>query len=207
MSGCGDWMDDYGWKILGCAATGVVAMVAAPVWAPVGAITAVGAMIGAGVGGGAGVAWGVVSDSGSATREQAAEQRGHNQAKAKHEQELQEIKARYEKYIAHQRQQASYWDLILALYSVGFATLLHSRRTDRESLAELKQFIGGLASDALPEAVCVEMSAIEQAEPDLKTAMVRAQKVMADRMELCDEVVVLLGEQATRADWQQLRYA
>lgn len=200
-------MDDYGWKILGCAATGVVAMVAAPVLAPVGAITAAGAVIGAVGGGAAGAAWGAASDLGSATREQAAEQRGHNQAKAKYGQKLQEVKARYEEYIAHQRQQASYWDLILALYSVGFATLLHVRRTDRESLAELKQFIGGLASDAFPEAVCVEMNAIEQAEPDLKTVMVRAQKVMADRMELCDEVVALVGDQATLANWQQLRYA
>jgi len=202
--GFSNWLRDKGPKIVVGALAGVGLVAATPVIAAAGVLTATGAAVGAGLGAGAGVLWGELDEAGTAVREETAEQKGRNQAKAEYEAQLEAFKKRA---AAALKGNAVHWDLFLSLYAVGYATLHHSDRAYGDDLINLKEFIGGISHTSLPDDVLSAMAQIEQARPTLKSALARAEVMIPKHLSLCDDVVDLFAEDSTRGRWKQLRSA
>ncbi|UPG87627.1 TerB family tellurite resistance protein [Luteibacter aegosomatis] len=199
------------WKVLGGAAAGVAAVVALPVAGGVGAVTLAGAAIASAVGGAAGAAASMFDDT-----EKKAEARGEARGAARSNAQYDKLKAALDAAVGRARESHQYFALITAMHAVGMACAACDGVVAPEEKRDIEEFIGGLASTALPAKVREDLEAMAAHPPSMATAFELAKAYGTDSMDLFDEIIDMViqsdghvheKEVAFRAQWAQLKAA
>lgn len=204
-----------GWKLAGCAAAGVVGIVALPVFGTVGAITAVGALVGASVGAGVGaISSSLLPDHADAEALAAAELRGEKRAGAEAAVAHAKLRAQYDSVCAALDEYNAQVDLMRALFGLGMASAMYAGEDPKAAARNLREFIAGLLHQALPTSVARSIEELAVNPPNLPSAWARADKVAPHAMHLFDQVVAMYATtddgprcKALQAAWAQLRAA
>lgn len=199
-----------GWKsVVGYAAGGVCAVVALPVFGAVGAVTAVGAVVGVGVGAAVGAVVG--GDDNNSSEINAAEERGRNQAKAKHDLEMARLEASYLEATQEFQKVGEFYKLVEALFTVGMACARECGRDSDNDIETLMEFIVGLSHRELPQRVTDKLQSVKAKPPTLHTAYNRAVKLAPNSLDLLDQVADLAAHgiegKDCRDHWAELRAA
>jgi hypothetical protein len=188
------------WKIIGGAAAGVGAIVCLPVFGAVGAITAVGAAVGAAVGGLGGAAVASSDEEEKAT----AYEKGEQAATAKHEREVTKLHDALRAAQNKLNGDKTYFQLLLALFAVGMATLEYTGNTSAEKIHDLEEFVGGISHAGLPKHIKQELEQLKSTPPNFNTAMGDVKKLDNPDMSLFESVIFLMSEsdgKSTNAGW------
>ena len=189
------------WKIIGGAAAGVGAIACLPVFGAVGAITAVGAAVGAAVGGLGGAAVASSDEEEKAT----AYEKGEQTATAKYEREVTKLRDALRTAKNQLNGDKTYFQLLLALFAVGMATLKYTGNTSAEKIHDLEEFVGGISHAGLPKHIKQELEKLKINPPSFNTAMEHVKKLDNPDMSLFESVISLMSEsdgKAMNARWE-----
>jgi len=176
-------------KVLGLAALGVAAVAAAPFTGGgsiAGAATLAGSLAGAeAVAIGAAVAGGAVG---------AAMSRREEEEKEKKEKEIAKANQKAKNFEEIVKEHQNHTEYILALSALGIAIANADGEISKEEMAELNEFVGGLASKKYPSHIIKKIEDMKNNPPSFNDAIKYLEKVNETDFDTLRDVLVVITE-------------
>lgn len=209
------------WKIAAGAAIGIGAIAAAPFTGGgsiIGAATLAGSLAGAGTIAAA-TAAGVAGAGAGYAMSKADDQRAdehRNEGRMEAEEDIKGLQNTINEYQSTLSSSRQFFDLLIALSAVGFATANCDGEICEEERLEIGDFVSGVAASNLPDEVKSTIKAFEVTPPSLSQAFDLASKLPNYPNDLFEEVIdvvmhadgiVHASEERFKRQWQALNAA
>lgn len=163
------------WKVVKNASVGIVTVVALPVAGPVGSISMLGAMVAGTIGIGIGA-----MTARSQLQQKQAEATGEQKAAAHYALKYAKIVESCHAINKQIEHTDHYFQLILALETVGLACAHSDGIITPQERKEINQFIAGITSIAFPAHIQQQIDAIAANPPTIKTAFAVASQLVTN---------------------------
>jgi len=161
------------WKVLAGVAAGVGIVVALPVAGPIGAVTAIGAAVGAA---GGGIAGGIASAI-DEEEKKAVYNKGKNEGLAEHQLKIDKLVKSLKEAQKRLNNEKNYFDLLVALFSVGMTTANADGKVSEEELVEIEEFCTGIMAAQLPQHIQNEIDYLKTNPPSFNTTLELVRKL------------------------------